>query len=406
MNSMSEQDPARRLVVCYAFPPYADTAAVVAAKRVRVTGEPVDVIYNRLDKIRTLDPDTVEIAAPYVRRSFAVDAAPAFGSWRSIAEFADRGFRAAVTWERAQGPYESMYSRAQFAASHFLAARIKERRPDLRWEAEFSDPLSRDVVGNTRESPAVSCELIASLDAAIRRAGFRPPEGLNAFEWCETAAFALADTLIFTNELQRSYMLSYCRDPELAERALTVSVVSPHPALDRAFYKMAVPDYEVSETRLNVGYFGNFYQNRAISDVLTALEILPRATRHKVILHVFCSDPDKFAAEIRSRALDDCVAVNPFAPYLEFLALCDQMDLLLVNDAASVGGGVNPFLPSKWSDYRGSTTAVWGMVEEDSVLASQPLAHRSPINHATAAAAVLAKAVASSTDREFSVTSR
>jgi hypothetical protein len=390
---MPDQDSARRLVVCYAFPPYADTAAVVAAKRVRATGEPVDVVYNKLDKIRKLDPDTVEIAAPYVRRSIAVDAAAAFGSWRSIAEFADRGFQAAARWERAQGPYESMYSRAQFAASHFLAARIKERRPDLRWEAEFSDPLSRDVLGNTRESLAVPGDLLTTLGAAIRRAGFRSPEGFNAFQWCETAAFALADSLIFTNELQRSYMLSYCHDPKLAERAFAVSVVSPHPALDREFYEMAVPDYEVSDTRLNVGYFGNFYQNRAISDVLTALEILPRAVRDKVLLHVFCSDPDKFGAAIDSRGLDDCVAVNPFAPYLEFLALCDRMELLLVNDASSVAGGINPFLPSKWSDYRGSSTPVWGMVEDGSVLASQPLAHRSPINHPTAAAAVLASAV-------------
>jgi hypothetical protein len=67
------------------------------------------------------------------------------------------------------------------------------------------------------------------------------------------------------------------------------------------------------------------------------------------------------------------------------------MDCLPVNDAVSPAGAQNPFLPSKWSDYRGSGTPVWGVVEEGSALDAQPLDHRSPIEHASAAVQVLSR---------------
>ncbi len=380
---------ARRLVTSYCFPPYSDTASVVAAKRVLERGEPVDVISNAMDAIRSQDAGLVELCGGLVRRHAAVPSRTAFSSWGSIVGYRELGLETFLRWEQLQGEYASVYSRAQFAASHFLAAEVKMLRPGVSWDAEFSDPLSHDVLGAARSAPAVEDRVLARLRSAVDAAGFAPPVGLNALEWCEVAAFALADSVMFTNAHQRDFMLDRCHDPVLAERVAGVAVVAPHPTLPREFYRMTSSDYPLEPGRSHIGYFGNFYANRGVAGVLDALDLLADGVRTRVTLHVFTSKPEALAEVVGRRELGDCVRVNPFVGFLDFLALSERMDALLVNDAVSPSGSANPFLPSKWSDYRGSGTVVWGVVEEGSPLDSQPLDHRSPIEHVTAAAQVL-----------------
>ncbi|HET7802020.1 MAG TPA: hypothetical protein VFL38_16465 [Humibacillus xanthopallidus] len=386
---MSASPPARRLVASYCFPPYSDTAAIVAAKRVAEHGEPVDVVFNAMDAIRSRDPGLVRLCGGLVRRWAAVPSRTAFSSWSSIGDFQRLGLAEVARWEAEQGPYASLYSRAQFAASHFLAAEVKLGRPDIVWDAEFSDPLSHDVQGGARATPAEDDRTLRRLRVAIETSGFHPPAGLNAFEWCEVAAFALADRVIFTNEHQRDFLLEACHDPQLAARVEQVAVVSPHPTPPSELYAAASPQLHLDPARRHIGYFGNFYANRGLSLVLDGISLLPPSTRGQLALHVFTSDPDELGKEVARRGLSGEVQARPFVGYLDFLALTRRMDCLLVTDAVSPPGARNPFLPSKWSDYRGSGTPVWGIVEEGSALDAQPLDHRSPVEHATAAAQVL-----------------
>ena len=92
--------PARRLVASYCFPPYSDTAAVVAAKRVHDRGEPVDVICNAMDSIRQQDPDLVQVCGSLVRRFAAVPSRTAFSSWGSVVDYQQRGLVAFVESEQ------------------------------------------------------------------------------------------------------------------------------------------------------------------------------------------------------------------------------------------------------------------------------------------------------------------
>lgn len=386
------QRSTRDLVISYCFPPYVDTSAIVAAKRVREMGRPVDVLQNRMRTERSTDPGLATIADHLVVRRQQLPSPTLFSSWRGITGFTQRGLQRALEWDRDSEGYARMYSRAHFTASHVLAARVAMRRPGLEWTAEFSDPLSRDVTGAVRHAPTRDDDLLEALGEGIRAAGFAPPTSGNSFEWAEHLAFALADTVVFTNEHQRDLMLEPVTDPALVTRVLERSRVSPHPTLPESFYTMADPDHPLPEDRRNIGYFGNFYATRGIGSVLAALEALPRRLRDEVCLHVFAGRPEQVDAEVRRRGLEDCVRSGPFLGYLEFLALCRRMDVLLVSDAVTQGLlATNPFLPSKWSDYRGSGTPVWGMVEPGSVLDSQPLHHRSPVDHASAAVQVLAQ---------------
>ena len=66
-----------------------------------------------------------------------------------------------------------------------------------------------------------------------------------------------------------------------------------------------------------------------------------------------------------------------------------------MNDASTSGTHeFNPYLPSKLSDYVGSGTRVWGLVEAGSPLSGEALDFASPIGDVSAARAVLTRMVA------------
>ncbi|GAA1171674.1 hypothetical protein GCM10009584_10740 [Ornithinimicrobium humiphilum] len=383
--------PARDLVVCFAFAPFVDTAAIVAAKRVREEGRPVDLVTNDMSSQRPQDPALEVIAGDLVRRRATLPTPTWFSSWKAVEGFTVEGLPRALEWD-ADGPgYERLYSRAHWVPSHVLAARFKSERPHVRWTAEFSDPLSVYVDARERHTDVVEGELLDQLRADLLAVGVEPP-GDNLFRWVETLPYALADELLFTNARQRDLMLSRIEDEALADRARERSVVRPHPTLPPEFYRIASPKADLDPDRRHIAYFGNFYATRGMSTVLSALAALPQELRDRLQLHVHTGQQDDLLRSVEAAGLQDVVRVAPFVGFLDFLALSARMDVLIVNDAITEGTfPVNPFLPSKWSDYRGSGREVWGIVEPGSPLSEQDLDHRTPVRHVSAAVQVLAE---------------
>lgn len=376
---------ARTLVTSYCFPPYREATAVVAAKRVREFAEPVDVVCNAMDAALSRDPSLTSICGDLVHRFAAVPSPTSFSKWPSIRSYVDLGYRTAVRWQHEQGPYRRLYSRAQFAASHFLAARYKASHHDVEWIAEFSDPLSVDTLGAIRRNDLKEDVLSAALRRAVEAQGFTVPANLNTYQWCEAIVFALADQIIFTNPLQQQLMLDACHDPSLAQRALEHSIVAPHPVLPRRFYSLESSEYDLPAERVNIGYFGRFYVNRGVGLILDALRALPDEVLHRLRLHIFTSTPEEVTEMVAGSRVAHAVVANPYLNYLEFLSLADRMNVLLVNDAVTPDGVVNPYLPSKWSDYKGSRTPVWAITEEGSTLHQESgIAYHTPIEHMSA----------------------
>jgi hypothetical protein len=279
-----------------------------------------------------------------------------------------------------------------FPASHVAAARHKVRHPEVRWRAEFSDPLSKDVHGQDRPAALKRGHLLAELRTGLEAVGVEAPDHVRLLPWVEHLAYALADEIVFTNENQRDYMLGYCPDPALRARVEERSSVSHHPTLPPPFYRREPSSYALDPDRVHVGYFGVFYATRGLTEVTDALAGLPGQVRSRVQLHVFTNDPDEVAAGVVAAGLGDVVRVNGYRPFLEFLHLTTRFDVLLVNDADHEG--VNPYLPSKLSDYLGSGSDVWAISQPGSVLSRQPVAYATSLHDVGAAAEVLARIAA------------
>ena len=405
--------PASMLAVLYNFQPFADTGSTVASKRLRVHGRTADVVSCSFLHHKKIDPTVGAIARPYIARHRYLDLRPAWSSWHAFAEFAHQARDQATAWIAEGASYEVLYTRANWAPSHYAGALIKESHPELSWIAEFSDPLSLDVEGYHRGALLDRDEpLLSRLTAPVEeRYGRIPDQYFSIFGLAEILPYAMADTVQFTNELQREAMLDHIYSPALADRVHKVSEVSHHPTLPPAYYAARPVEYAVDPSLVNIAYFGEFYVTRGITDVTLGMAMLPEEVRQRIRLHVFTnfvpegglsSRPPGFskaqfeALVCRARdgvgavGLEDLVEFNASLPYLEFLAATGRFDLLVVNDAQSGPlHEVNPFLPSKWSDYRGSSADVWAIVEDGSMLSTMPTAVRTRVGDPVAARAVL-----------------
>lgn len=391
---------AREISLLYLFPPYQDTSALVAARRLRAHGRITDVISQATDHNRDLDRSSLQIAARFVGQHVVLPGTGAAqSSWSPTVRWAEDAVARAEKMAKANGrPYERLYTRAMAPQSHFAGALMKLRHPEIRWSAEFSDPMHYNAYGQTRVGDigeAGQDPLRTALTERIVAAGFAPPSTDRLFEWSEIVAYALADEIVFTNENQRRFMLDYTSDRALAARAEAISTVSHHPTLPPEFYEMAAFAEELEPGTINIAYFGAFYLTRGLTEVTTALRHLTSAERRAVRLHVYTADPAALRLEALRSGLADVIRPHHYLPFLEFLAATTHFDGLIVNDAATrQHHDINPYLPSKISDYRGSGTPIWSIVEPGSVLSSLPTAYRSTLGDVEGALRVIREVIA------------
>lgn len=359
------------LVYSYCFAPYLDTAGIVMAKRIQARGVPVDIVCNNMDSVRRLDRRLDLITAGLVGRKIILDGRPSFSSWIEIRRFCDDADKKVKALEKSGTAHREIYSRAMWIASHFAAVVHKLRKPEVFWRAEFSDPLLKDVQGEDREAELeLSWLKRIGVFSALKQAGISPPDTRNLFQWGEFLVYAFADEIVFTNENQFSYMLSYSGLPKtLLDSVEKRSVVEHHPTLPAPFYQVANPEYTIDGEFVNCAYFGSFYATRGLGEVFAALREAAKEGVNSIRLHVFTSNADDARLEARNQRVEQHVFINEYVGFYEFLALTNQFDCLLVNDANTKElKEINPYLPSKLSDYMGSGSTIWALCEDGSVL--------------------------------------
>lgn len=375
------REKAKRLVFSYCFPPYADTSANVAAKQIAEEGQLVDVIFANMSRVRRKDSSTQLIGATSIARREEVDVDPSFSNWPLITSFARSALRKAVKIQREQGLYESMYSRALWSGSHVAAALMKSQFPKIEWEAEFSDPLRMGVDGKSRKGKVTWGWTTSQLKRIISRSAWPGLAFDSHYALLEAVTFIAADRLVFTNEMQRQVMLGGYPET-LRDVVISKSIIRPHAAPQPELFELEKSQSHLDESVINIGYFGAFYENRGIGNVIDVLEGLPDSKRSKFALHIYSNDSKKVELLLKSRAICSKVHSHDYLPYLQFLATANLFDVLLVNDVdiSESSYDVNPFLPSKYADYAASNAAIWGVVSEASALSYLPLNFRSDLS--------------------------
>lgn len=380
-------DSVEDLAICYNFAPYSDTGANVAAKRIRDAGFITDVISNDMSSVREQNTDNYRLSKPYVGRLDQLKAPVTFANGPAILAFVEQGLRQYRSNVRSGRKYKRIYSRSMWPASHFLAAAIRQLEPTLEWTAEFSDPVRITTEGTIRQSPlpgTSAAQLIFGDHLSSLPKEFIENE--DVYSWAELLPYYYADKIVFTNENQLELMTDSAPDT-LASRIREVSLVSHHPTLPSTFYELGVPKSYGQRNKTRVGYFGEFYSTRGLQEILDSLLNLEQVEQDKLELHVHSSTevPEKYNA-----LLDRVIFNHGKLSYYDFLSSLNEFDCVIVNDAVTRDHHrVNPYLPSKYSDYRGSMAPIWAVVEPGSVLSTRPAEYQSVLGDTDGALRIL-----------------
>lgn len=355
------------LVISYCHPPFVDTSAVVAAKRVFELDEICDVICADMSTVRAVNPELPKINRHLVRDSFVVSTNPTFGGWSGIYEFSSN-INSLVDNKN----YKTIYSRSFWPASHFAAFEYKRMHPEVKWIAEFSDPVMLDIHGNIRKTDISRMwveQIITDfgLDSSLL-------EEDNLYLWCELIVYMFADEIIFTCENQKKIMLDSFPYQRSIIRAKDRSKIIPHPTLPRQYYESDKVDYRLDSNKINFAYFGAFYKTRRLDDLVKAINYFninkyDYGHLKQPLVHIFTEQTDSAQEMIQQEGLEDYFVINSYVNYFEFLTISKAMNILIVNDAkANDIFGYNPYLPSKLSDYLGSESKVWMFCEQGSTM--------------------------------------
>lgn len=382
-------DNVDKLVISFKFPPSDDVSGIVVGKRIIKEGLPVDVLHNEVDESELID---FEIMDRYVNERIIVSADGKRDSHEQIKAFISQGFDILND----KDTYGEIYSRSWYMANHFLAMEYKFMHPDVIWTAEFSDPVSRKMDGTIRITKASTVEnedYINKLNSRIaqKNPDFKPLDIPNvSYFIAEYLTFIFADKIIFTNPNQREIMLEIY-DEEFRKFVIDKSVIIPHPTLDDEFYHLEEYKMELDENDVNIAYFGNiYYISRHFEALFYAFDSLNHKYKDKLKFHLFLNNDHYFKILINDLDIKENIILRKPLKYFDFLNATTQFDVLLINDTITKDFyKINPYLPSKLSDYKGSHIDIWAIYENGSVLSTEDVRYKSSMTDYTQSTQVL-----------------
>jgi glycosyltransferase involved in cell wall biosynthesis len=223
--------------------PYERLNAGVAQDLAVLTPE-LDEPWDRLCGLGVL-VDLVQVGGPHTPAPPAhlldtvhrIGADPTARSREETLAVCQEGMAFLTAQDAQKGRYARVYSGPGGTAQPLLAAWYKVRHPQVAWTAEFG--LKPSVPGPTRAPHSDLLDILA--DAVLGR-GFVPPAHDDLHTWAVLVQCALADTIVFTDELARKRLLDALEVPAIASRVLARSVIARDHTMLAAAYKASRPD--------------------------------------------------------------------------------------------------------------------------------------------------------------------
>ncbi|MBU4535834.1 MAG: glycosyltransferase family 2 protein [Euryarchaeota archaeon] len=383
---------AKTLVVSYCFPPYVDTSANVMGKRVRELNSVVDVIQNNMNDMRQTDDNLNGLVDEFIENRIVINSHQSFGNWDDIKDFCEMGMEQISHRISDKKHYDLVYSRVMFPASHFLAFEYKLNHPKTKWVAEFSDPILYDIKSNVRESKIKDKKYLKKIDEILIKNKMPKYFGNNLFFLCEYLAYIFADEILFTNMNQKQFMIDEFPYADVAKIINKKSTIKTQPTLPKEFYYLTHTSYKLDNNYVNFAYFGSFYETRNLEEVFDAFEHIDPFYQDKYRLHIFTSDVKGLKNAISNSSIKDNIQVNSYVSFFEFLNLSTKFQCLIVNDASTKDyKKINPYLPSKLSDYIGSETDIWGICEKNSIMSEYNIKYTSFLEDKDSSRAIVKK---------------
>lgn len=364
------------LYISYLFPPSNQASGITVFKRIVEENSNIDVLQSNFHSNNSSFNKYVE---KHINNRFGVEIDEKFDWAVFIYEFIKKGMEIIKNRE-----YKKIYSRSWLMANHFLACEYKFKNPETFWRAEFSDPLIYDLNNNPKSYDEMIIDdknYISNINNQIRLMNSRNnsdyplvENNMSAYFIAEYLVYLFADKIIFTNENQMKIMLDQF-PVDVKDIVLGKCEIKRHPTLPDEFYHISEADLNLNDDCINIAYFGNdYYSKRHFEALFYAVEALNHKYSDKIRVYLYISNRKMVEKLLPS---DKFITKKPLE-YSDFLNATTKFNVLLVNDVTTKGVfDVNPYLPSKLSDYIGAKTDVWALYEPESSLSKTDVKYKS-----------------------------
>lgn len=333
------------IAFCHNFSPYIDASAMVATKRLQQISEYFDEIINW--NVITSDmslwrKEDALFDSFFARQQYTNKYCIGKARGHEYSQYL-WGCAAVEKAEELDIDVKYIYSRTMWLGSHIAAFQYKQRHPEVIWVAEFSDPLYMDANYRVRKTSEEFTDEKSFLNTIYR------DTELNVYNY--------ADRLIFTNENQFVYMMEM-NPPEDREAVKKKTLIWNHPQLPEEFNSLIYSKYKIDKSKINIAYFGTFYKARNIGQILDLLN------DERIVLYIFTNRNDE-TDELEKKYSN--LVINDMIPLFEMQNLASQMDYCCLADL-EFDGPINPYLPSKLSDYLAAGSKVIALNKGNSII--------------------------------------
>ena len=376
--TMSEE-----LVISFLFPPSDSATAITVFKRIIENNEVVDVLQAKCMKDVNLELN--QYIEEYIDDRIIIDM-DCDSDWADcIFKFVKLGIDAI------KKDYKRIYSRSWLMANHFLAFEYKLSHSAAFWSAEFSDPLIYDLSNRPKKYKQMWVDdedyinkINGQINAFNQNNDTSFPlieNNASAYFIAEYLVYLFADKVIFTNKNQHEIMLRQF-PADVYDLVLAKSEIKRHPTLESKYYHIKVSDLKLDEEFINIVYFGtDYYGKRHFEALFYAFESLNHKYKDRIRFYFFINDKKLIKRLIYPLSVKGNIIVRKPIDYLSFLNATTKFDVLVVNDLVTKDNfEVNPYLPSKLSDYMGSSSDIWALCEVGSTLSAVDVKYKSDIH--------------------------
>ena len=378
---MNDNKSVDELVISYLFPPSRDVSGMVLAKRFIVDNKHFDVIQANVRD--DLDLEFKRAVDDYINEQIVVDISCNSNNLGCIFRF----IKKSMAELDKRKVYDRIYSRVWKLPNNFLAFEYKLKHPEVYWTAEFSDPMLYDTLNRKRfsEKKLISNEeYLSKINKAIlnlndkENTDFKLLESReNVYFLVEYLAYLFADEIVFTNVNQRKVMLDQF-PVDVKDFVEKKSAIKEHPILPKEYYNLKDFKEDLDSSKINLGYFGNIYSKRHFESVFQAFEKLNHKHKDSLQFYFYINDKNLFEKLTSNLEISENIHIKDQVDYLDFLNLINKFDVLIINDLiTSDCFEVNPYRPSKLSDYLGSDSKIWAICERGSILDSEDVEYKS-----------------------------
>lgn len=353
----------KMLVIPGGFVPYNDTVTLLTYKRLRLLDYKFDVlafkgkedegIKKELEKDINYKKFNIEYLCDYDDAICINHPLRLPLGLINMKRYVDRALK-----KFEEGNYDVIYTSSIPGISHIAGKKIKKKYPSVKWIASFSDPIKGAPY---KKDPDLKYRSI------FYNIAFHVGSFIYMNDNYEKAAIEYADELVFICPEQRDFTINqYPNKDELLKKS-KIEELTYIPEWD--MYKELINAPSVNNTPKVAVHLGRLYGLRKIDNFLLALKELKEEDNDlskKIVFHQYSEIQPYDLKKIKDYNLEDVFIVHPKVSYKQSIDIMKEADILVLFDTIMEDKPIQPYLPSKITEYTLLNKPILGICESNS----------------------------------------